>query len=85
MYRIMICGAQHPPVHRLRAALVRLWTGGIGDSLEFLPPLTRIGSTLAVQRGTPSVLVEVGKVDRDLTMLDRANCDRMLWNARHIK
>jgi hypothetical protein len=58
----MICGAQHPPVHRLRAALIRLWTGGIGDSLEFLPPLTRIGSTLAVQRGTPSVLVDGTKI-----------------------
>jgi hypothetical protein len=58
MYRTLICSSSHPPVHRLRAALVRLWTGGIGDSLEFLPPLTRIGSTLAVQRGTASVSVE---------------------------
>ncbi|MGL4617890.1 MAG: hypothetical protein ACRCZS_02350 [Chroococcidiopsis sp.] len=55
-----ICSSSHPPVHRLRAALVRLWTGGIGDSLAFLPPLTDIGSTLVVQRGHPAVLGDIG-------------------------
>ena len=61
MYRTMICSSRHPPVHRLRALLVRLWTDGILTSREFLPPLTRIGSTLAVQRGTPSVPVELSE------------------------
>jgi hypothetical protein len=40
--------------------------GGIGDSLEFLPPLTNIASTLVVQRGTPSVAVD-GLLKKSMT------------------
>jgi hypothetical protein len=58
MYCTMICSSRHPSAHLPRAALDGSWADGILTSREFLPPLTRIGSTLAVQRGTPSVLVD---------------------------
>jgi hypothetical protein len=54
-----ICSPSHTPAHRARAAPASLWAGAIGGSLAFLPPLTLIGSTLAVQRGHPAVLGEV--------------------------
>jgi hypothetical protein len=59
MYRKLICSSRHPSAHLPRAALDGSWADGILTSLEFLPPLTNIASTLVVQRGTPSVLVEV--------------------------
>lgn len=58
MYRTMICSSRHPSARLPRAALDGLRADGILTSLEFLPPLTNIASTLVVQRGTPSVPVE---------------------------
>jgi hypothetical protein len=59
MYRTMICSSCHPSAHLPRALLDGSWADGILTSREFLPPLTNIASTLVVQRGTPSVLVEL--------------------------
>lgn len=74
MYRTMICSsllmrlhgretrpkriARHPSAHLPRASLDGLCADRILTWREFLPPLTNIASTLVVQRGTPSVLVE---------------------------
>ena len=45
------------------------WLDAIANSLAFLPPLTRIGSTLAVQRGHPAVLGDEKTIRRDLKTL----------------